>query len=188
MDGELIDTTVLFGDLQHGGTKKNLRMWVSDALEMCADCPEEAVAWLERQDDDALRLTLIKLGAKQAVRDFFHAQRVAAMSMPLGRTLANMDSIEVGKRVSGRLARVAFWEAYTLYGMRIKLCSATREQLEKSAHARQVQGRAQLALARFERAIAKRLPASGLVSESLTLAKIEEIASQFKVGGGVNAE
>lgn len=152
--------------------RADLRCWAKTALDKNHDQPDLATQWLVKQRDTDLRQQLLQLGAQQVVRSFFGAQRASAMSMATGRVLATLDAPEVADRVAARVARQAFWDAYTLFGM-TPIREATREQLEASASAREAQARGELRLAKFERAVAGRLVGGQRVCDALTSEAVE---------------
>ena len=103
--------------------------------------------------------------------EFYHKQRASAFTMATGRA-ATADPT----RLTARLARVAFWDQYTLFGM-TPLRDATRDDLESSAAQRKVVGRAELAYAAFELAVAAELPGDEVtVSEAVTAERVEQLA------------
>ena len=97
------------------------------------------------------------------------------MSMATGRVMATLDTPEVSERVAARVARQAFWDSYTLFGMS-PIREATREQLEASASQREAQARGELRLAKFERAVAGRLTGTQRVCDALTCKDVETLA------------
>jgi hypothetical protein len=153
---------------------------VKDALDNSNDDPRHAVTWLVKKakSEPNLRAALIDLGAKQVVRDFFSMQRESAMTMAAGRVAANMDNPLVAKRIAARIARVAFWDSYTLFGMQ-PLKTATRPMLLRSATSRETQAAGEIRMAKFERAIAKKLPNDRkVVGNTLTALEVETIAAR----------
>jgi hypothetical protein len=148
---------------------------VRDALNDCDGNPEAAVELIIRrcaQDKDILT-PILRLGARQAVMDFYHKQRASAFTMAAGRA-ATADPT----RLTARIARVAFWDQYTLYGM-TPLRDATRDDLEASASQRKIVGRAELAYAAFELAVAAELPDDeATVSEAVAAERVEQLAAE----------
>ena len=106
---------------------------------------------------------------------FFTAQRASAMSMATGRVMATLGAPDVADRVAARVARQAFWDAYTLFGM-TPIREATKEQLEASAAAREAQAKGELRLAKFERAVARHLVGAQRVCDALTSEAVEAMA------------
>jgi hypothetical protein len=162
--------------------RTDLRKAAKDALTAAKDNPATAVTKLIKQAsaNKNLQAALTRLGAQQVIRDFFAAQRAAAFSFATGRVAANLSNPEVAERVSARMARQAFWDAYTLFGMS-PLRTATKQQLLDSANARETQANSELRLARFERAIASKLTSPQDVVESkLTLATVERLATKYR--------
>ena len=105
-------------------------------------------------------------------------QRESAMTMAAGRVAANMSDPIVAKRITARMARVAFWDSYTLFGMH-PLKTATRPMLLRSAKSRETQAAGEIRLARFERAIAKKLPNDRkVVGRTLSALEVETIAAR----------
>jgi hypothetical protein len=155
--------------------RNDLRTWAKSALDKNNDQPDLASAWLATQRDSDLRQQLARLGAQQVVRSFFSAQRTSAFSMATGRVMATLDSPGVADRMAARVARQAFWDAYTLFGM-TPIREATKEQLEASAEAREAQAKGELRLAKFERAVAGRLVGAQRVCDALTSETVESIA------------
>jgi hypothetical protein len=162
--------------------RTDLRKAAKDALTAAKDNPGSAVVRLVKRSKVTpdLQTSLVRLGAQQVIRDFFSTQRAAAFSFSIGRVAANLDNPDVAERVAARIARLAFWDAYTLFGMS-PLRTATKQQLLASATARETQANSELRLAKFERAIASKLVSPNDVVESkLTLRDIERIASRYK--------
>jgi len=162
--------------------RTDLRKAAKDALTAAKDNPATAVSKLVKKAsvDSNLQTALTRLGAQQVIRDFFAAQRVAAFSFATGRVAANLDNPDVAERVAARIARQAFWDAYTLFGMS-PLRTATKQQLLDSANARETQANSELRLARFERAIASKLSsAQDVVESKLTLAAVERLAAKYR--------
>jgi hypothetical protein len=162
--------------------RADLRVWAQRALKTSKDKPEKAIKYLvfAGDKDRQLKQLLMLQGAKQVVRDYFGAQRVSAMSMAVGRVKANLNNPDVENRVASRLARQQFWDIYTLYGM-TPIRDATRQMLVESAKKREVQARGDLRLARFERAVASRLPNNKVcVKDSISIVQLEKMASRFK--------
>ena len=158
--------------------RTDLRKAAKAALDASKDEPERAVKWLTRQPDIAPALA--RLGAQQVIRDFFAAQRASAMARAVGRVIATADNPDTKRSVAARMARHAFWDAYTLFGM-APIKTATRQQLLDSAEARERQGNTELRLAKFERAVAAKLTTGrATVGGSMTLGELERIASKFK--------
>jgi hypothetical protein len=155
--------------------RNDLRTWAKTALDKNRDQPDLAAAWLATQGDNDLRHQLLRLGAQQVVRSFFTAQRASAMSMATGRVMATLGAPDVADRVAARVARQAFWDAYTLFGM-TPIREATKEQLEASAAARETQAKGELRLAKFERAVARRLVGAQRVCDALTSEAVEAMA------------
>jgi hypothetical protein len=162
--------------------RTDLRKAAKDALTAAKDNPATAVSKLVKKSsvDSNLQTALTRLGAQQVIRDFFAAQRVAAFSFAVGRVAASLDNPDVAERVAARIARQAFWDAYTLFGMS-PLRTATKQQLLDSANARETQANSELRLARFERAIASKLASAHDVVESkLTLTVVERLATKYR--------
>ena len=160
--------------------RTDLRKAAKQALEKSKDKPERAVKILECVSP--LRGVLLRLGAQQVIRNYFAMQRDSAMSMATGRVLDTSDSPAAQKRLAARLARVAFWDAYTLFGM-TPIRSATKKQLIDSASQREAQGNTELRLAKFERAVAGRLlTPRATVSSSMTIMELEKLAAKHKAG------
>jgi hypothetical protein len=155
--------------------RASLRDWAKQALDHNSDKPDLAAAWLAGQADEGLRDELRSLGARQIVRNFFSEQRTSAMSMATGRVMATMGDPEVAGRVSARMARLVFWDAYTLFGM-TPIREATKDQLEDSAGARESQAKGELRLAAFERTVARRLAPGQRVCDAFTSEAIEAMA------------
>lgn len=154
-----------------------LNAWVKTALEANKDRPDEAARWLADQSDKALINRLVILGAQQIVRTFYKNQRVSALTMATGRIAMNPNSAEGSERLAVRLARVAFWDAYTLFGM-TPIREATRDDLIASAEARESQARGEMRSARFERAVADKLGETGRVCETMTTLDVEAVAAR----------
>ena len=162
--------------------RTDLRKAAKDALTAAKDNPGSAVIRLVKKSktDNTLQVALTRLGAQQVIRDFFAAQRAAAFSFATGRVAASLDNPDVAERVAARIARQAFWDAYTLFGMS-PLRTATKQQLLDSANARETQANSELRLAKFERAIASKLTSPQDVVESkLTLAAVERLATRYR--------
>tara|TARA_R110000868_G_scaffold283102_4_gene543545 strand:- start:572 stop:1093 length:522 start_codon:yes stop_codon:yes gene_type:complete len=160
--------------------KPSIRGYVKVALDSTGDDPSAAIRWLckKANKEPYLREALITYGAKQIVRDHYSAQRSSAMSMAVGRVMDTADSQASKERMTARLARVAFWDAYTLFGM-APIGDATREDLLSSAEQRETQARGELRLARFERAVAVKLEGHKTVRQSMTLAQLEKMAKRY---------
>jgi len=158
----------------------NLRRATKAALAATQDDPKAAVAWLSRQKP--LHTILLKLGARQAVRDYFSDQRASAMARAVGRVAATANNPNAAKSVAARLARNAFWDSYTLFGM-VSIKTATQEQLLASAGSREQHGRGELRLARFERAVAAQLKSPrSVVCRGMSLSTLERLAAKFGAG------
>jgi hypothetical protein len=147
---------------------RNQRRAVKEIFDMAAK-NKEVASWL------------MLLGVKQAVRDFYHDQRRSAMSMASKRAMLPLD--ERTEKLSARLARIAFWDAYTTFGMS-PIGDATRKELIESAEAREQQASDQIRLAKFERAVAARLPNDrARVRDTIDLGSLERIAAKYKAAG-----
>jgi len=159
---------------------KQLRKAVIEVIAKAKDDPRKAEDLLIKTSSAEIRKTLLVLGARQAVRDYFYDQRQSAMSMAAGRVQANLDNPKVAERLTQRIARHVFWDMYTLFGMS-SLKTATRPDLIKSAEERETQAKGLLRFASFERAIAKKMPNDTVtVQRCLTIGEIEKIARRFK--------
>jgi hypothetical protein len=162
--------------------RSDLKSWAQKALKQSKDRPAAATTILVNagNKDRDLRDLLMLQGAKQVIRDYFGAQRISAMSMATGRVKANLNNPDVADRVVGRIARQQFWDVYTLYGM-TPIREATREMLEESASNREAQAAGEIRLAKFERAVAARLPnAKAKVRDNISIAQLEKMASKFR--------
>tara|TARA_R110000868_G_scaffold26537_2_gene102049 strand:- start:1229 stop:1708 length:480 start_codon:yes stop_codon:yes gene_type:complete len=155
--------------------RADLKAWAKEALERNNDDPDTAAMWLANSKDKNLRLNILRFGSQQIVRSFFHAQRASAMSMATGRVMATLNDPGVEERMASRMARQAFWETYTLYGM-TPIKDATREDLELSASKRETNAHGELRLAKFERKVAAQLSDEQCVSDVLTSEAVEAIA------------
>lgn len=154
--------------------------WAKKALELNDDNPKKATLWLVKKASSEidLRKTLLRLGADQIVRDYYHHARQSAMSMATGRVLQSLDNPEVGKRLAARIARRKFWDLYTLYGME-SLKTATKEALLESANNRQQQAAGEIRLARFEQALAKKLNPGQRVIDGIPIETVEKLAAKY---------
>ena len=155
--------------------RADLREWARTALDCNDDDPDAAAMWLTKKADKNLRAHILRYGAQQIVRTFFTAQRVSAMSMATGRVMATLNDPGVEGRMASRMARQAFWDAYTLFGM-TPIKDATKEELELSASKREGQARGELRLAKFERQVADGLVGGQRVCDVFTSEAIEAIA------------
>ena len=153
----------------------DLRVWAKAALDANQDDPDSAAVWLASRRDKNLREQIIRQGCRQVVMAFFAAQRASAMSMATGRVMATLNDPEFSDRMTSRMARQAFWDSYTLFGM-TSIKDATREQLEQSASKRESQARGELRLAKFERQVADLLIGEQRVCDVLTSEAVEAIA------------
>lgn len=158
----------------------DLREVVIAALTASRDNPEQALGRIIKTAiaDKQMAKTLIYLGAKQALRSYFSQQRESAISTAAGRIAANLENPDIELRVSSRLARTAFWEKYTLFGMR-PIGDATKEMLIESAESREAQAAGEIRLAKFERAVAARLTRGEIVRHAMSLAQIEKLAAKY---------
>ena len=158
-----------------------MKNYVKNALDKAKDNRQSAVRLLINKSkiDHKFKDALLFLGAKQLVRDFYSQQRVSAMSMAAGRVMANLTNPDVQDRVASRLARVAFWDAYTLFGM-TPIADANKNMLLESAKNREQQANSELRLAKFERAVADILKGNKTVRECLSLAQLEKIAAKYR--------
>jgi len=161
-----------------------IRDFALQALERAKDKPKRAVGILMAmaRKNPVLRERLLLLGADQLIRDNYRDARREAMTMARGRVFANIDNAEIGKRIAVRIARVAFWDSYTLFGQQ-PLRTATRKMLLESAVAREGQARGEMRNAAFERAVARRLANdSTTVEKSLDVDAVMKIASKYAGG------
>lgn len=102
------------------------------------------------------------------------------MSMAMGRIATNLDNPDIQERIASRMARRAFWDMYTLFGMQ-PLKTATKEEVVESATSHEADARGHLIAARFERAIAARLKRGQLVCDGLSSVQVEKIAVKSRV-------
>jgi hypothetical protein len=161
----------------------SINKYAKTALDVSNDKPKSAVNWLCKTSarNADLKDALVRYGAQQIIRTFFSQQRSAAMTMAAGRVAANMNNPKVQERVAARVARVLFWDAYTLFGM-TPIKDANKEMLLKSAESREAQANTEMRLAKFERTVAKHLTGTKTVKQCMTSKDLEAIASKF---GGV---
>ena len=160
--------------------RTDLKSWVVKALKSSDDNPQEAIEWLQNQRDPDLVSMLVRLGSQQVVRTFYSNQRLSAMTMATGRVAATLGASELEDRTSSRLARRAFWESYSLYGM-TPIKDATKADLLHSASMREQQARTEIFLASFERAVAAKLKRDeDTVSSKFTNEALEAMAALFK--------
>lgn len=159
----------------------NIRRYAKTALDKTNDKPKAAIDWLckEAKKVPELNSALLVFGAKQIVRDFFSSQRISAMSMATCRVAANLNNSNVSNRVAARLARIAFWDAYTLFGM-TPIKDANRKMLLDSAENRESQASGEIRLAKFERAVAAALKGSKTVKDCMTVDQLEKMASRYR--------
>jgi hypothetical protein len=99
--------------------------------------------------------------------------------MATGRVAANVNNSNVSDRVATRLARIAFWDAYTLFGM-TPIKDANRKMLLDSAENRESQASGEIRLAKFERAVAAALKGSKTVKDCMTVDQLEKMASRYR--------
>ncbi len=160
--------------------RTDLRNAMTKALKLSKDNPAMAIDYLIKMaaKDHKMRGILIDLGAKQTVRDFYAAQRISAMSMASGRVKANINNPDVELRITGRMARLLFWESYTIYGMK-PIGDATKEELIESAKNREAQASGELRMAKFERAVASKLRNGQTVKKSITLDEVMKLAKRY---------
>lgn len=177
-DGDLL-WAAIFGA---GVMRTDLRKSAIRSLEMSGDKPDGAVKILSgmARKDVELRKVLVRLGASQTIRDYFGDQRRSAMTMAAGRVAANLDSPDVQKRIAGRMARVQFWDRYTIFGM-TPIGDATKKMLLDSAANREAQANGELLLARFERAVAAKMDSNrATVRSCLSVGDLEKMAAKYK--------
>ena len=157
----------------------SLNKWAKDALTAQSDNPASAARWLVKQAlrKTSLRTDLLRLGADQLVRNYYRDQRAASFRIATGRVVLGPDTAG-GDRVSSRIARRAFWDTYTLFGM-TPIREATKIDLLASAKARATQASGELRHAAFERAVAVKLKNDRVkVSEAMTDIDLQKIAAK----------
>ena len=161
--------------------RADLKKAVELALKRNRDNPKRASAYLARTARGELRDRLIKLGSDQITRTHFGDLRSSAMTLAASKVRAGLDNRELSERATHRIARQAFWDMYTLYGMQ-SIASATRDDLIASAESREAQALTELRYAKFERAVAAKIKSpDAQVRNAMTLADVEKLAAKFKV-------
>jgi hypothetical protein len=138
--------------------RTDLREKANAALAQAKDDKETAIDFLLdcAASDKSLMNQLARLGAQQVIRTFYSDQRESAMSMAVGRTASNLGNAEAAQRTAARMARMEFWETYTLYG-NAPLKTATKRDLIKSVENRETQIRTEQRYANFERHVSEHL-------------------------------
>ena len=81
------------------------------------------------ESDTEIHHVLLKFGAEQAVRDYYHVQRRSFNSAP--PTLKERNPVKDAERSEQKRKRRLFWDRYALFG-HVQLKSATRPDLDAS--------------------------------------------------------
>lgn len=131
----------------------------------------------EAQRDVDLTDELVRLGAEQAIRNFYSGERrVAVHSMP---TIE--DPVETARRQTAKQERRLFWDRYALFGQ-IPLRAAKQLDLRDSVNKRRQQAKGNLQCAAFEEDIMKRMKDRKVtVGQTFAVSKIIEIAKAHHV-------
>jgi hypothetical protein len=128
--------------------------------------------------DSRIRVALLKLGAEQVIRDYFHQGRRSKETL---KASILMDSAEHEEREKAKLQRRFFWDSYTLFG-HMELKSATRPDIRDSIKNRQDQIVGNQRCVKFEQAIASRMKGDRTtVEKCFKIATIIEMAKANNV-------
>ncbi len=159
---------------------KGLKEYVDNALDAAGDEPSSAVDVLLQysETNHHLRDILLHLGAKEAVSRQYREARRSAVAISIGRVMSNIDREEIEERSSSRMARKAFWEKYTLFGMK-PLRVSTQCDLTESAKNRRVVAKSHTMRAEFEDKISTMVSGEEMVCDKMTNTDVEKIAADM---------
>jgi hypothetical protein len=130
-------------------------------------------------DDPEIYKTLIKYGAEQAVRDYYHAQRKTFARAPSPAKQSN--PVQDVERAEQKRKRRLFWDRYALFG-HMQLKTATRQHLCSSVESRRLQAAGNLRCAAFEEDIMGRMKDESItVGKQFKSAEVVEIAEKYDV-------
>lgn len=153
--------------------------FVKSAMERNAHDERKAVNELIAlaATDTALRDLMVVAGIKASVRQYFANGRRAWIPTPA----AEMSAPDLIEKAAQKAHRRLFWDRYCLYGHK-PLRAATKSDLLVSMTSRQQQIAGAKRNLGFEADIHKQLKSGdSVVSQELTLKKVEEIARKHNV-------
>lgn len=143
---------------------------------------KEAVSVLVRmaERDSEIRTTLIRMGADQAIRDYFSDERRSNKKKDSEKRRERDEEQSEEEREEKReekRERRLFWDRYALFGQ-LPLKAAKYSDLRDSLKARRAQAAGNLSCAAFEEEIARRLDRhrDRTVEEHFTVDKLMELA------------
>lgn len=164
---------------------KHVRIYTREAMEAVDFNSKQAVDFLIHlaESDGDLRVMLLKLGAEQAVRSYFHQERKApvAPTVKLPTVENPVEAAERVERQEEKVRRRLFWDRYALFGhMQLKV--AKRPDLRSSINNRKKQIAGNQRCVDFESDIMGRLSNDKTrVEQQLKIAEVIEIARTHDV-------
>lgn len=164
---------------------KHVRIYTREAMEAVEFNSKKAVDFLIHlaESDGDLRAMLLKLGAEQAVRSYFHQERKAPLA-PVVKLPTVENPVEAAARVERqeeKVRRRLFWDRYALFGhMQLKV--AKRPDLRNSISNRKKQIAGNQRCVNFESDIMGRLSNDkARVEQQLKITEVIEIARTHDV-------
>lgn len=154
---------------------------VRDIIEGGGKCSRFAVDKLIEiaRTNPAIHNTLIKYGAEQAVRDYYHSQR--RIFNRLAPAKESRNPVADAERTEQKRKRRMFWDRYALFG-HMQLKTATRPHLSSSIQNRKIQAEGNLRCAGFEQDIMDRMKDDKItVGKQFKASEIVEIAEKHNV-------